>query len=146
MRRVALALSILALPIFSGCRSITGDEIRRERQPARIRFYHDPIVIEIPSTVSRGTDFEVRVRTYGGGCIDEGDTEVTMAESHAELRPFDIFVTHLPPNVACPDVLRVYVHRATLRFAQAGTATVRVRGRSVPGDEVIVVERQLTVE
>jgi hypothetical protein len=110
-----------------------------------IQFYQDPMLIEVPSVVSRGVDFEVAVRTFGGGCVTQGDTEVSIAGRTAEVRPFDIFVTRLPPNGACTNELRYFPHRATLRFAEAGTAVVHIRGRAQPGDDVIVVERLVQV-
>ena len=42
--------------------------------------------------------------------------------------------------------MKQYMHRATLRFAEAGLATVRIRGRVEPGGEAIIVERQVTVQ
>src|SRR5688572_7031752 len=105
---VAVMVSLLALGLMIGCGSSTGNEtasgeipgdgVQRERQPAWIRFYQDPMLV--PS---------------------------------AEVRPFDIFVTRLPRNVACTSELRHFLHRARLRFTSPGLATVRVRGRSHPG-------------
>ena len=129
--------------IMSG--EIPGDDVQRERQPAWIRFYQDPMLVEVPNVASRGVDFEVTVRTFGGGCIAQGDTEVTIAATIAEVRPFDVFVTHLPPNYACTSELRHYLHRATLRFMAPGLATVRVRGRAHPGNDMIVVEQPVLV-
>jgi hypothetical protein len=147
---------LLAVGALAGCSSnsgaeitgqpIVGDEIRRERQLAWIRFYEDPMLVEVPNVVSRGVDLEVAVRTFGGGCISQGDTEVSISGRSAEVRPFDVFVTHLPPNYACTSELRYYLHRATLRFAERGLATVRVRGRAHPGDRVIVVAKLVIVQ
>lgn len=127
-------------------RVILGGEFKRERQLAVIRFYQDPMLIEVPSVVSRGVDFEVAVRTFGNGCVTQGDTEVSIAGRTAEVRPFDVFVTQLPPNSACTDILRYYLHRATMRFTEAGVATVRVRGRAQPGNDIIVVEHVVRVQ
>ena len=150
-RRWLLAAAFL----LAGCGSPTGiertrgilpdDEIRRERRLGWIQFYHDPIAIQVPAEVTRAVDFEVTVRTYGGGCIGQGDTEVSVDGRTAEVRPYDIFVTHLPPNMACTADLRLYTHRATLRFNAAGVATVRIRGRTHPGDGVVVINRPVIV-
>jgi hypothetical protein len=149
------SLFLLGVVALAGCGSnsgaeitgqpIVGDEVRRERQLAWIRFYQDPMLVEIPNVVSRGVDFEVAVRTFGGGCISQGDTEVSIAGKTAEVRPFDIFVTHIPPNSACTSELRYYLHRATLRFTEAGLATVRVRGRAHPGGRGVVVDEWVIV-
>jgi hypothetical protein len=146
MTRVAHALRVLAVVALAGCTIITGNRVRRERQLGWIRFHNDPVVVEVPSTVSRGVDFDVTVRTYGGGCVDQGDTEIMLSGPDAEVRPFDIFVVEMPDNYACTDILKRFTHRATLRFTQAGAATVRIRGRAEPGGEIIVVERQVTVQ
>jgi hypothetical protein len=146
MTRVAHNLRVLAAIALAGCTIITGNEIRRERRLGWIRFHNDPVVVEVPGIVSRGVDFDVTVRTYGGGCVDQGDTEVTLSGAEAEVRPFDIFVVEMPDNYACTDILKRFTHRATLRFTQAGAATVRIRGRAAPDGEVIVVERQVTVQ
>ena len=143
----SLAVFLLASLGFSvGCQLFTDNEIRRERQPAILRFYGDPLVLGVPDTVVQATPFEVTVRTYGGGCIDQGDTEVSVTGRSAALRPYDIFVTYLPPNHACTDDLRLYTHRAVLRFEQTGSATVTVHGRARPGDSVIAVQRSVHVQ
>jgi len=135
----------LSLEISAGCRLFTENEIRRERQLALIQFHNDPIVVQIPETVSVATNFEVTVRTYGGGCIDQGDTEVRIAGQAATVRPHDVFVTAMPPNYACTAELRLYTHRALLRFEQIGPAIVTVHGRVRPGDTTITVQRSVHV-
>jgi hypothetical protein len=141
-----LAAPLLAsLGLSLGCQLFTDNEIRRERQPAILRFYGDPLVLTTPETVAVATPFEVTVRTYGGGCIDQGDTEVSLTRRAAEVRPYDIFVTYLPSNYACTDDLRLYSHRAVLHFEESGPATVTVHGRAQPGDSVLAVQRSVYV-
>jgi hypothetical protein len=146
LKVTSLGLCGLTALVVAGCRALTGEDIRRERQLGWIEFYGQPAVIQLPSTVSRGRDFDVVVTTYGGGCVDQGDTRVTTSATHAEIRPFDIFITEMPDDYACTDILKQFGHRATLRFTQAGTVTVRIHGRKEPSGDVIVVERQLTVQ
>ena len=147
MTRVsAAAFVILAAGAALACRTPTENEIRRERQLALLGFYHDPIVVDAPATASVSIPFDITVRTYGGSCIDQGDTEVSVTGLRADIRPYDHFVTHLPPRYACPDILHVYTHRATVRFDQSGTATVTVHGRVRPGDAAIAVQRTVRVE
>jgi hypothetical protein len=143
--RISPALLFAIALGSSACRLATDNEIRRERQPALIWFYHDPVVVQVPETVAVATPFEVTVRTYGGGCIDEGDTEVSVTGRAAVVRPYDIFVTHLPPNYACTSDLRLYTHRASVRFDDAGPATVTIYGRARPGDSTVVVQRSVHV-
>jgi len=144
-RPFLVLLGTLALASSAGCRLFTDNEIRRERQLALIEFYGDPLVVQIPDTAAVATPFEITVRTYGGGCIDQGDTEVSVAGQAASVRPYDVFVTSLPPNYACTSDLRLYTHRALVRFAQVGPATVTVHGRVRPGDSAIAVQRSVHV-
>lgn len=144
-RPLPFLVLILALGSAAGCRLTTDNEIRRERQLGLIQFYHDPLVIQIPETVAVASPFEVTVRTYGGGCIDQGDTEVSLAGAVATVRPYDVFVTYLPPNYACTDDLRLYTHRAQLHFDQPGPATITIQGRVRPGDSTIVAQRVVHV-
>ena len=144
-RRLAIFL-LAPISIGFGCELATDTEIGRERQPAILRFYGDPLVITMPETVAVATPFEVTVQTYGGGCIDEGDTEVTLSAHAAEVRPYDIFVTYLPPNYACTGDLRLYLHRAILRFEARGSAIVTVHGRARPGDSAVAAQRSVHVK
>lgn len=145
-RSAALILVAIALLAALGCRLSTDNEIRRERQPAFLQFYDDPIVIHVPETVTVATEFEVTVRSYGGGCIDQGDTEVSVVGRSASVRPHDHFVTHLPENYGCTRELRLYTHRAVLRFDERGLAAVTVHGRVHPGDSAIAVMRDVNVQ
>ena len=144
-RSLPSLLLAVTLASSAGCRQFTDNEIRRERQLGLIQFFHDPLVVQVPETVAVASPFEVTVRTYGGGCIDQGDTEMSVAGDAATVRPYDIFVTHLPPNYMCTDDLRLYTHRALIRFEHSGSATVTVQGRARPGDSTIAVQRSVHV-
>jgi hypothetical protein len=137
---------VLIAGISVGCRSSTENEIQRERQVAVVQFFSDPVAVHVPETVAVGATFEVTVRTFGGGCVGEGDTEVSVTGRNAVVRPYDIFVTDLPSNYACTDDLRWYTHRATIRFAEAGPATVAFQGRVRPGDGSITIQRTVQVQ
>jgi hypothetical protein len=146
MKGAALGFVTLVALTVGACRAITGDDFRRERQLGTIQFHGQPIVVQVPNTVSRGIDFEVVVTTYGGGCVGQGDTQVTTSATGVEIRPFDIFITEMPDNYACTDILKTFPHRATLRFTEAGSVTVRIHGREEPGGDMVVVARQVTVQ
>jgi hypothetical protein len=140
-----ITFGILLVLAVVGCQFITDDEVRRERLLAHIRHYHDPAVLEVPDTVTVATPFEVIARSYGNGCVDQGDTELTVSGRAAEIVPYDHFVTHMPSNYACTDELRTFAHRATVRFDEVGSATVTARGRVLPGDSVIRVQDSVIV-
>jgi hypothetical protein len=143
-----LLISCLGCLVLA-CGFITGEEeeeeITRERLIGTIEFYSDPVRIQLPGTVLRGVTFDVTVRTYGGGCIDKGDTEVEVNGLAAQVTPYDIEVTHMPAGSVCTADLRFYEHIGEVRFDQSGTATVVVRGRKKPQDVIISVERAVNV-
>jgi hypothetical protein len=138
-RRWPVAAAVVALS-FTGCDSALG-LVRGGRQLGVIAFYSDPIVIEVPDTVRRGQDFTVRVRTYGGGCISQGPTEVEVAGLRATVTPYDID----SGSGFCTSELRLFQHAATIRFDRAGDARVVVRGTRQPGDRPVAEERTVIV-
>lgn len=137
---------LLALAVSAGCRLSTGNEVVRERQLGLIRFHEDPLVLQVPGTVAVGSTFDVTVGTYASGCIEQGDTEVSVLGRVASVRPYDVFVTAMPPYYACTRELILYTHRASLRFDEVGPATVTIYGRVQPGDSVVAVSRSVQVQ
>lgn len=136
----ALALTLVA------CAS-TPSEAPQQHEGRRvlgvIDHHGDPVRVEAPAEVARGTDFQVAVVTYGGGCVREGDTDVEIDGLRAVVAPFDIDVSG--PGVFCTMELRQFRHTATLRFDRPGTATIIFRGRRVPEGDVVSVERTVRV-
>lgn len=144
-RPLAAVPVVVAVAVALGCDALTGPEPRLARQAAVLRFYGDPVVVQVPDTVPRATEFAVTVRSYGGGCIQQGDTEVRVSGRTVVIRPHDLFVTELPPDAACTDDLRLHTHRATLRFEEPGAVLVTIHGRERPGDAAVAVQRSVHV-
>lgn len=156
---MARVLAVLGCLLLAACNQLMEPEHREpapdvrtspdgvvsERRIGTIEHYGDPVRIEIPSSVQRGEGFTVKVRTYGGGCIGKGDTAVQVERRSAVVTPYDWEVVKLPPNWACTMELRVYEHTATLRFEEAGTAEVTIRGRRKPSGEVLQIRKTLEV-
>jgi hypothetical protein len=138
---------VLALAVFvigtGACNGAKVAEPGIEPRPAILQFYSDPVHIDLPDSVARGSAFYISVRTYGGGCASQGHTEVEINDLLAKVEPFDLEPTD--PNVVCPEVLRVFEHVVSIRFDEVGTATVRVFGRRQPGDETLSVDRTVVV-
>lgn len=107
-----------------------------------ISFYSDPIVVQAPDTVQAGTGFDVQVRTYGNGCISEDGTDVHVAASVVEVRPFDI---HSGAAV-CNDILNMFDHRTTVTLAESGSFEIRFIGMAMPGDSTVTIVRSVVVE
>jgi hypothetical protein len=72
-----------------------------------------------------GRTVTVTVTTYGAGCHSRGKTEVSVAGLVAEIVPWDYTA---PAGTPCTMQLLSFTHTATIPFASAGTATIRVRG------------------
>lgn len=101
-----------------------------ERVFGTIEFYGDPVRVGVPSTAEPGQPFVVTVITYGGGCIQKGETKVEVEALRAEVRPYDYdILPTLSANETCTADLRYYEHTATLRFEETGTAEVVFSGR-----------------
>jgi hypothetical protein len=143
VRRTSLLL--IAVAATAACSIVNPDRKRTEREPAYIRYAGIPPVLQTPDTVTVRTPFVVTVRTIGGGCVDPGDTQATVLGNVVEVRPFDVFTTHLPQGWACPDNLLFYTHTVSVRIDEAGAATVRVFGRAGPGDTLAIAERTVIV-
>lgn len=102
--------------------------------------------VSVPDTVAAGEEFSVTVQTHGlDGCWRKGETEVEVDRSRmrASVTPYDVDARS--EGVACTAAIQEFTHTAVLRFDEAGTASVRVRGRSLPADGEIDVERAVTV-
>jgi hypothetical protein len=138
-----IAPILLAALVASACDGVVGPGVGEIRRAGVIEHFGDPVSISIPDRVTAGEEFAVQVRTYGGGCVRAGDTQVQTVGTVAVVEPFDL--EQRDRDVACPDVLRLIAHTAVLRFPDAGTATVRVAGRRAPNGGRITVERAVQV-
>jgi hypothetical protein len=136
----------LFLWMAMGCTSQTGPD--RIRVLGAIMGYNlDDPRIEI---VQDQRTVTVRVTTYGNGCYSQGETETAVEGLEANIRPWD-YTFSARSDRACPDVLLSFVHEAVLRFDDAGTVRIRVRGidagQAAGGSrgEVVTVERTVAV-
>jgi hypothetical protein len=105
-----------------------------------IHFYSDPVVVDLPSSVTVNQEFSVSVITYGGGCTSKGETEVQLAHMSAAITPYDY-----EAFVPCITPLLTHRHEAKLAFTEPGTAYIIVRGRRDPSREVIMIRRSVEV-
>lgn len=106
--------------------------------PARIAHVGEGPTIELPAATLVGEPFAIVITTFGGGCIEQGPTNVVSSGRRIDIRPMDVF-SRVGAN--CPDVLRYHSHRATLTGSQRGMLEIRVYGTalSFAGD---VIERR----
>ena len=142
-RSLRLVASFGAL-LLANCSSGTGPSAARlERRPALLSFYADSATVTLPDTVSRLQPVTVAVTSYGGGCITQGETDVAVSDLLAVIRPYRYEVTG--SHAFCEDAVRLFQHVATIQFAKAGQAEVRVIGERRPGDDQIELVRTVAV-
>ena len=141
--RFAIALGLLALAL-PGCQPSTELRPVLERRPGVLSVGEEPVVT-VPAEGAVGVPVAVTVVTWGGGCVRQGATEASVAGLAADVTPYDSAYVYLPPNMACTSDLRRYTHTATVTFATAGGAVVRVHGWSEPAKATIVVERAIQI-
>jgi hypothetical protein len=96
------------------------------------------------STVDHGQPVDVAITTFGTGCDEIGDTQITGQAGEIEIAPRDWYVIPLPNQVCTADI-RQFVHTARLTFDQAGSATIRFVGRSEPAGDDITLVAKITV-
>jgi hypothetical protein len=80
-----------------------------------------------PASAPVGADFTVSLKTYGGGCIEPYDTQLTVTNEDALVVPRDEY--YVRGDVGCNLILIYYEHQAVMHFDTPGTKTIRIRGR-----------------
>jgi hypothetical protein len=83
--------------------------------------------IEMPESTAIGVPFVVRAVTQGDLCVSFERTDVELFADRAEVWAYDR--RHVPgDDEACPQLLVLIPHDATLQFDHAGTMTVVFHG------------------
>jgi hypothetical protein len=122
-RRAATSAVAAAALLAAGCEAFTG--VGSVAEPARLVISGDTARIAAPDSVEPGAAFEVRVVTFGGGCVrDIARTEVRDASNGVEIRPYN----RREEASGCTRDLLYLEHRAAVRLATPGIRTLRVLG------------------
>lgn len=106
-------------------------------------------VIEAPTTVRAGEPFDVVVWTVGNSaCWEAVDMDEETTATEARLVPIDR--DRMTEGLACAAVVVELRHETQLVFEQVGTATIRLEGRKVVGEDfddgdTIELEHTVTV-
>ena len=98
-------------------------------------------VIEAPAEASPRQSFTVTVSTFGNSCVMAAGAEVKIDGLVATITPYDLVTS----DVVCLDYLKAYPRTVQLSFAEAGAATIRVKGLSDSQPGLVTVERPLVV-
>jgi len=141
--------SLAAAWLLAACRAESAAEPplfgAGERGPAVLVFYGDTSAVQLAPSIRVGETTTVRFTSFSGGCISQDSTVTDIAGLRAEIRPYKREPARLPPNTACPAILRVDQNVAEVRFSEPGPARVRIVGLARPGDAPMVLERDLVV-
>jgi hypothetical protein len=98
--------------------------------------------IQHPASAQAGTDVSVTAQTYGTDCTGPERTDVKVTGLNAVIRPFDRnFVESV-----CGDLVWPYRHTTSIRFEEAGTATITVFGYEEGDRFGTVIQRSSTLE
>lgn len=108
-----------------------------------VEHFGDPIQVQVPNEVKRGTAFDVEIVTYGGGCVRKGDTRVEVMGRRVLVTPYDIDISGW--NSVCTTDIRLFAHKATLRFDTPGPVTIAFQGRRRPQGDLLTIERTVQV-
>ena len=145
MTRIWGSLVFLTV-VLSACADATATRPVYKRLAGRLSVNPEvPPQVTVPSEGVAGVPVQITVLTMGGGCVNRGDTEASVAGLTADVTPYDSFVVSLPPNMACTLELRYLTHATTVTFSAPGAAVVRIHGRPASGDGLITVERTIQI-
>jgi hypothetical protein len=138
--RFASSCFAALLIVLAACQSPTDSKSRRE---IGVIDYGGTLnsVIQAPSAVRIGQSFTATISTFGNSCVSAAGADVATDGLTATITPYDI----VSWQHTCLDYLAPYPRTVQLRFDQAGTATIRVNGRSYYTPGRISVEHTLIV-
>lgn len=136
--------SAAAMLLLASACSLLLPERHTAPQPAVLEHYGDAAQVTVPETAPAGVPATVQVVSYGGGCIREGFTDVVTEGMTVDVRPFDFHTTG--EKVVCTAELALFRRDVQLRFDQPGTATIRIHGRRMPGEEPVTITRTLIIQ
>ena len=132
------ALFFFTACALSACDTLFGPD--DEVVLGRLSYFGHPSLVQAPDTVLVGVPFNVVVRTYGGGCISYGHTDVAYTSPRViGVRPYDIDSL----EDVCTDELSLFDHTAELAVDSPGTWVIQFHGRQIPPDTVIIIERSV---
>jgi hypothetical protein len=130
--------------LLSACAAATEPEWS-ERAPGALDVGHElgreHPVVRVPPSAHAGVPFQVEVVTYGSSsCTRAEGADVLLHDLVAEITPYD----RLRSDIGCTPDMYPFPRPVMLQFAVAGTAVLRVKGRSLAGD-MVQYEEQISI-
>jgi hypothetical protein len=136
-------LTCLLATALLGCAEATAPS----EPPAGVRWgvlehYGAEPSVTVPSQAAVGSTATIIAKTWGGGCLAKGPTEVVVSDRRILIRVYDIQET---ADVCTMPLLSVD-HSAEVLFDAPGTWQVDIQGMAQPGAKLITVRREVTVD
>ena len=132
-------MALAGVALLAGCSSVIDPGW--EREVGMTGDGGTPPPISLPASVKRGVAFDATVTTYGSSSCTRADgAEASVRGLVAEVTPYDL----VNRGGICTADLRGFPRTVTLRFDEAGEATVRVNGRS--GSQAVSYETRIAVQ
>lgn len=143
MRIAATAVLGGLVAALTACSLVDPDPRAREetRIGAIAGFTAGDPRVEVPDTAAAATNFTVRVRTYGNGCVRKGGVQAETGDTGITLTPWD----YVRVGETCTDELRSFDHEVFVRVEEPRELRVVVRGTQHPSGSLLEVERVVTI-
>lgn len=143
MRLVSTVVLAGLVTAMTACSLLEPDPRSREevRIGAIAGFTATDPRVEMPDSASAATNFSVRVRTYGNGCVRKGGVQAETGDTGITLTPWD----YVRLGETCTDELRSFDHEVFVRVEEPGEIRVSVRGSQHPSGGIVTVERVVTI-
>lgn len=141
----ALFRSLLPLAglAVAGCASLVDTDSRTLRRTGILEYYDLAVQDSLPAAATVGVPFQVKVITYGVGCMSIGGTDVGTVTGGVRVGPYDFLRTG--GDEVCPGVVQEFEHRASITPTAAGDLRVLLVGVQEPGRQLMTLERVVEV-
>ena len=141
--RTLVVVTMTVLPQVGCADQLTSPVVPPQGMRAGVLEYHgDSAHVTMPSVVTSGSAAVIRVLTWGDGCLRKGRTDVAVISRRETIRPYDLIPD---PGTVCNLILLAVEHEAEVLLSENGTWEIDIHGISAPGDERIVVRRNIYV-
>ena len=129
VRPITILTAVSLLVVGCGTKDAPVEGLRRERFPVILSVGGQAVEVTSRDTVRIGMPLTLRILSFGSsGCVDVGETDVTVRGLSAEVRPYRYELV----GGACLPIVLGLEHVVTLQFGDTGTATIRVVGNALP--------------
>jgi hypothetical protein len=109
--------------------------------------YRDSAAVSVPAIAHAGEPVAIGVTTYGGGCVSEDTTVVTVTGAQAEIIPYQrVYTPRADRSEGCTLELRIARRQVQVTFAAPGRSQVEVISRDNATGPLVHTVRTIDVE